>query len=762
MLTFDTVVDLVENFPKPGVKFADMGRLLANVKLRNQVLDYFADKVGEMQIDVVAGLDSRGFIFGAALADRLGLPFAMIRKSGKLPPPVVKVEYKLEYGTDVFEVQLGKIKPKDRVVLVDDILATGGSLLAAAQLVESLEAKLEGFVVLGCVCDEGLDAIFSKYPRQPLIMLPTQPRQVVPYFPPPHSASTVILFHDAMETTARRIYNSNSDICDLRRIVWSKFPDGTPHLKIPTGLKHKRVVFLASMYRIEEWLAQLSVMMILGRQNIQSLDIVLPYFAPGTMERVENVRDVATADTFAQISSACMSPTREGPPVIWTFDLHAPVSRFCFDSNKVRFMPLTASHLIMDRMDLMVGKNNYVIAFPDEGSWKRFRSYVHEKNPDQPYVVFSKIRSGDERKVQIVETSQLSPDSYLHVLIMDDLVQTGGTLDECRRALVAMGVKSVSAFTTHAVFPDRSYRHFLPGGKFEGFANFWVTDSNPQVTDQLIDLEPFRVLPLSHEMELAAVSNSLKFMFSCDLASNSPVKARAAESVFKTLSHANVTVRKTDTISGVSSQPVGYDETLLGAMNRLKQCKDVPRVAMENGITFKDGVWYDFALVAFQESRYAAVVVRETRKVQVDTRLVEKALVEKKTVGEAYAEKFGYDANDWHLQVCGMSRAFLLAEALFACFAHVPQRYSTVAFLPKNVSGSEFLRVCSSEKNPKLEFDVRPGRDGVLCVFIHSNTSDVIPWMANRVKSLGFETVVCAETAQAVEEARRMYLKFDV
>ncbi|HEY9130943.1 MAG TPA: adenine phosphoribosyltransferase [Dyella sp.] len=138
----------VPDFPQPGVVFRDVTPLLADAGQFARCIDAMAEPWHGSGIQAVCGVESRGFIFGAALAQKLHAGFVPLRKPGKLPPPVTTVEYALEYGVDRLQARNDALRPGEKVLLVDDVLATGGTLAAARALVEKLQATLCGASLL--------------------------------------------------------------------------------------------------------------------------------------------------------------------------------------------------------------------------------------------------------------------------------------------------------------------------------------------------------------------------------------------------------------------------------------------------------------------------------------------------------------------------------------------------------------------------------------------------------------------------------------
>lgn len=132
----------VPHWPKQGIMFRDITTLLKDSHGFTRLINLLTERYINMDIDVVAGIESRGFITGAALAHRLGVGFVPIRKKGKLPAETVKEEYKLEYGTDTIEIHKDAVTKGMKVLLIDDLLATGGTCMAAANLIKKLGGEV--------------------------------------------------------------------------------------------------------------------------------------------------------------------------------------------------------------------------------------------------------------------------------------------------------------------------------------------------------------------------------------------------------------------------------------------------------------------------------------------------------------------------------------------------------------------------------------------------------------------------------------------
>ena len=141
-------IRVIPDFPQPGIRFKDITTLLKNGAAYKSAIEQMRDKLAELHIDKIAGPEARGFVVGAPLAYALGVGFVPIRKSGKLPGEVVTAEYSLEYGKDALAVHKDAIEPGERVLIADDLLATGGTISACVNLVHQLGGQVVGAAFL--------------------------------------------------------------------------------------------------------------------------------------------------------------------------------------------------------------------------------------------------------------------------------------------------------------------------------------------------------------------------------------------------------------------------------------------------------------------------------------------------------------------------------------------------------------------------------------------------------------------------------------
>lgn len=163
-----SIIREIPDFPKPGIAFKDITTLLGNPAALKHAIDLLEAECSQLQPDYIVGIESRGFIFGMPVADRLNIGFAPVRKPGKLPGPTHSAEYELEYGSDRLELHQDAFAPGSRVMIVDDLIATGGTAIATANLIAKTGCELAGFGFVVELLDlEGR----KKLPQVPVISL---------------------------------------------------------------------------------------------------------------------------------------------------------------------------------------------------------------------------------------------------------------------------------------------------------------------------------------------------------------------------------------------------------------------------------------------------------------------------------------------------------------------------------------------------------------------------------------------------------------
>lgn len=172
MKNFESYIRNVPDFPVKGIQFKDITTLLKNGELFAQAVDQMYEPFRETEIDKIVAIEARGFIFGAALAYKLNCGFVPIRKPGKLPAEVLKEFYELEYGKDSIEIHSDGLEAGDRVLLVDDLLATGGTAAASCRLVEKLGAEIVGLSFLVELTELNGRSLLKNYTVHSLIDFP--------------------------------------------------------------------------------------------------------------------------------------------------------------------------------------------------------------------------------------------------------------------------------------------------------------------------------------------------------------------------------------------------------------------------------------------------------------------------------------------------------------------------------------------------------------------------------------------------------------
>jgi len=303
-----------------------------------------------------------------------------------------------------------------------------------------------------------------------------------------------VLASASMKNFAEKMCSHNPERLTYHDIEWRRFPDGTDDIKIgafspKNYIRGEHVLFCASFDNNAVTLSQLYVLVVLCESFPESITILLPFFPTATMERVTHEGTVATANCLSKLLAnlpSCGKPIR-----LIVYDLHTLHNRFYLGRNCLADLRSAVPSLytqVLNDSEIPID----TIAFPDDGAQKRF-GFLFE---NYHHIVCGKVRlDNNTRKVTIKDGSPKDK----HILIVDDLIQSGGTLYECGKIMREAGAKNVYAYATHGVFPNQSWKRFLADGDRNVFDRVFITNTIPETSGtiqtsadsvfQIIDIE---------------------------------------------------------------------------------------------------------------------------------------------------------------------------------------------------------------------------------------------------------------------------------
>lgn len=288
-----------------------------------------------------------------------------------------------------------------------------------------------------------------------------------------------IIAHSRFDYLADTIVAENPDMIRKWQAEFLRFPDGTPNLRFPNvknDIEHQDVTYIGDFSQMDEVFENYNTLFNLVKNTANKIRIILPYYPMGTSERVERKWETETAHAFAHLISSLPSG-RDSKNSVHIFDIHALVEQSLFNPDRINAELHTATGLLKLRED-------EVIVFPDDGAAKRFKDIF----PDVERIICGKVRDGDRRIVTIKEGNP----EWKNVIIIDDLIQTGGTLIETSHMLRANWAKSVRAFAPHGVFPRDS--HIRLASELDELI---VTDSIPANNERAQSVTNMRVLSIA-------------------------------------------------------------------------------------------------------------------------------------------------------------------------------------------------------------------------------------------------------------------------
>lgn len=392
----------------------------------------------------VVALDARGFLLTGEFARRK-YPIVMARKPGKLPGQELVVEYKKEYGVDRLCIQSGTIEPGDAVIVIDDVIATGGTMKAAEALVEKAGGRVVCFIAPYAITTAANNFLFDEIARCRFLCN----QEFSPALPPLRAYGPDRHF-SFMFPPSLRVYDTKKIGVPIQ---FQKFYKSSNMWANFTSIANKTVFLFMDPSNATETFNMLQLLSVLHRKDPKKIIVVIPFLEQSTQDRVE-FKD----DSFESIASVDTISKLIGKHQVLTFDLHAEQSRFAF--HDLRFDSLV--HLLWKHY--LTENSKSIPVFPDEGSAKRYGKIL-----GVPAVVFRKKRDGAKR---IVCTDD-SIERGARYVIIDDLVRSGGTMNEVAKYLLSKGASSVDCLFAHAPLEPGAAKNLAI------FNQVWTTDSCP-------------------------------------------------------------------------------------------------------------------------------------------------------------------------------------------------------------------------------------------------------------------------------------------
>lgn len=459
-----------------GVKFIDIQHTLVE---QPSVLPKVTYQLSMgLMFDTVVVIGARGFLLVGEFQQHK-YPIVMLRKPGKLPGDVITQEYKKEYGKGKLELQLGWISETSNVLIIDDVMATGGTVRAAMDLVEECGGHVCGVITPFAVSDENDNLLVKDQTILSLLRYAMTSKMIEDRQKESNddiAADTKSKANNSSHAqdnvfvvplSLRPLVHVSNKIADVQ---WGDFTRSSNIKFNPQDFKNKHVYVLLDPSNDKETLNVIQLTSILYRKDPESVQIVMPFFEQGTQDRVEYITDkngdqletLALGDTMAKLLNHLKCP-------VYTFDIHSPQNIFAFHDMR---------NLSLVKALLRQYQEKYpdaTVVFPDEGACKRFGVLV---KPNTSIVTFRKKRGHNDTRIVHTDCGI----SHSRMVIVDDLVRSGGTMRQVALYLKEHGATEVDALFAHAAFEKTA------ANRMKIFDDVWTSDTCVNVPLQWVKI----------------------------------------------------------------------------------------------------------------------------------------------------------------------------------------------------------------------------------------------------------------------------------
>lgn len=701
-------IQVIHNFPENGMYFRDISGLLINPELFDSAINMMASTIKNERVDYVCGLESKGFIFGQAIANKINKGFIMLRKINKTPN-TIQVDYEnnptditnTTYTTDTAKttdktnssnlinaniectltIQKNLIPPGSHIVVIDDILNTGNSMIATKELITKIDCVMVSYVCLIELVGVKRNKELSNYKIFSLLKYPANsPDKFISktdkllfktpvLYTPMNNFQTdddriVVFSHPSMREIADNIV-SFSKYFREGGVKWSHSSDNYPLITFENTkyITNKRIVFLGSLYNRANFSEQLSLLTMLPKCIIKSLDIFIPYFAPGLHRSTSEVQGntLSTAESYAKIISKCLVGTKDGPPRIHIFDIHSSTTKSWFSDSAIVNLD-TAITLLKDK----INRDTTTIVFPDQHVQDKYYGFFYD----------FKIYNVDTKKKINWPCDEYSNGSLDNILIVDDWIHTGDTLEKCRLEMVKKGAKRIEAYATHAVFTNGSYKNSI----FKNFEKIYVTNSIPEITMKLKKIQPFEILKLDGLIrdkllqlcDIRPTKMIIPKQYNVFVASENHTKMSATYDAINFVLKScekddfNLKIYGVDVPSNVSEQPIN-NETYIGCQNRLNNLikyVESKQLDCDFFVSIESGAYYEGELrpdtivrdhcqiiIVGMSDKHTATCKNLSKKYTIfPTNFLLESMKQDRnvTVGSLIEKAYGFKPDTWH------------------------------------------------------------------------------------------------------------------